>query len=293
MRLKTLVLILIGTLVLEGLLVVGFAISASRWRASTVVPLGSGAPARSLTEAEQVFKEKLDNYSKRADDLQRLLSLLLTLTTIYTIVLGVSTYASVQNNLRESEKGIERLDRLVREQEAIIKSSRDEIPKQIEEMKRQTLYTRRIAVATAISQFPQKPENYQEVQEAFVKLLLELRSGYPTDPLLNQQIARLYVALERYRDAEQVMTTFIRRKRSQGERDDDAITDAYYDRACFQALQWPGANEKERANLATGIRRDLTRAFRMNNTLREFAQKDQHRELKNVASESWYQALFR
>jgi len=121
---------------------------------------------------------------------------------------------------------------------------------------------------------------------------MEMRSGpYTTDAMLNQQIARLYVALERYQDAEQVMTTFIGRKREKGDRSDGAITDAYYDRACYQALQWPSANEEEKANLTIGIRRDLTRAFRLNNNLREFAKKD--RELKNVASESWFQTLFR
>jgi len=289
---KAQVRLLLGTVVLEGLLIAGFTLSMPWWPTSTSAPLGTVAPITNLTDAEQALKEKLDGYSKRADDLQKLLSLLLTLTTIYTIVLGVSAYASVQNNLRESEKGIERLDRLVSEQEAIIKSSRDVIPKQIEEMQRQTLYTRRIAVATAISQFPQDQENYREVQQTVVDNLMEMRSGpYTTDAMLNQQIARLYVALERYQDAEQVMTTFIGRKREKGDRSDGAITDAYYDRACYQALQWPSANEEEKANLTIGIRRDLTRAFRLNNNLREFAKKD--RELRNVASESWFQTLFR
>jgi hypothetical protein len=302
MRLKPIVVLLVATLIIEGLLVVGFSLSANWWRASNDVSAAKNSPITDLSETEKALREKLDNYSKRVDDLGKLLSLLLTLTTIYTIVLGVSAYASVQNNLRESEKGIARLDGLVREQEEIIRSNRDVIPKQledvqhrtqeqIEEMQRQTLYTRRIAVATAISQFPQEPENYKGVQETFVKLLMEMRStpSYATDHPLNQLIAHLYVALERYRDAEQVMTTFIGRKRSKGERDDDAITDAYYDRACYRALQWPTANEEEKANLVTGITRDLTRAFRLNNALREFVKTDL--QLKGVASESWFQAL--
>lgn len=289
MRLKNPVLILLGALVLSSAFVASFIL----WRANSAVPdTNALSRATNVTPADaDIVKEKLDSYSKRADDLQKLLSLLLTLTTIYTVALALSAYTSVQNNLRESEKGIERLDRLVAEQERIIQESRDVIPKQIEELQRQTAYTRRIAVATAISQLPLRPERYREVQETFVKHLMEMRSGYATDPMLNQQLARLYVALERYRDAEEVMTAFIRRKREQGERHDDAIADAYYDRACYQALQWSGANREKKADLVSGIKRDLTRAFRLNNALRDEAKKDP--ELKDVAGESWFETIVR
>lgn len=284
MQMKTVIRLLLGTLVVEGLLVIGLAISKSWWIPPMVAPTAAISLSRSTSEAEQIFKEKLDNYSKRADDIQKLLSLLLTLTTIYTIAIAVSAYASVQNNLREAEKGIQRLD-------TIIENSRDVIPKQIEELERQTLYTRRIAVATAISQFPEERGRYKDVQETFVKLLMDMRTGaYATDPMLNQQIAHLYVALERYRDAEQVMTTFIERKRGQGESHDKAITDAFYDRACWRALQWASADSEKQIKLKKGIRLDLARAFRLDNTLQEEARKD--RQFKDLETEDWFKALF-
>ena len=290
MRSKEIVVALVGTLVLTSLFVVGFLV----WRANSGFgnPAAPSSPSPSSPSPStingsdvEVLKAKLDSYSRQADDLQKLLTLLLTLTTIYTITLAVSAYKTVKDNLRDSEKGIERLN-------AAIASSDDVIKKQIEELERQTLYTRRIAVATAISQFPPKQEDYQEVQDTFVKQLMEMRTGsYATDPMLNQQIARLYVARGLFRDAEQVMTTLIERKRDKGERTDDAITNAYYDRACFRALQWPDTSEPERKNLISGIKRDLARAFRLNSTLRESAKDD--RELKAVAGEPWFQALFR
>ncbi|HEX5701930.1 MAG TPA: hypothetical protein VFX97_01770 [Pyrinomonadaceae bacterium] len=281
---KTVVLLLLGTLVVEVILVVGFVLTKSWW-VPVVAPTVAISPSRSTSDAEQILKEKLDNYSKRADDIQKLLSLLLTLTTIYTIAVAVSAYASVQNNLREAEKGIQRLD-------TIIENSRDVIPKQIEELERQTLYTRRIAVATAISQFPEKKETYKDVQETFVKLLMDMRTGaYATDPMLNQQIAHLYIALERFRDAEQVMTTFIERKRGRGESHDKAITDAFYDRACWRALQWPSADSEKQTGLKRGIRLDLARAFKLDNSLQEEARKD--RQFKCLENEDWFKALLR
>jgi len=282
MRAKNVVLVLLGGLLLSSLFVVAFTL----WRsASATVHTSTSGRSSDVSVAEaDLLKEKLDTFSKQADDLQKLLTLLLTLTTIYTVALAFSAYTSVQNNLRESEKGIERLN-------AAIAHANEVIPKQIEELQQQTLYTRRIAGATAISQFPPKPENDQEVQKTFVETVKGMRERYPTDPILNQQIAQLYVALERYRDAEQVMTTFIERKREKGERSDNAIADAYYDRACFRALQWSAENSEEETSLSDGIRRDLARAFRLNYTLRAPAEDDG--QLRNVAGEPWFKALFR
>ncbi len=282
MRAKKIIYFLLGALVLSSLFIVGFTLSHSASVAAQ--PSASPHPSDESLGAADLLKARLDTYSKEADNLQKLLTLLVTLTTIYTVALAFSAYKSVQDNLRESEKGIERLN-------GTIERANDAIPKQIEELQQQTLYTRRIAVATAISQFPLKEENYQEVQKTFVETLLGMRERYPTDPILNQQIAQLYIALARYRDAEQVMTTFIERKREKGERSDNAIADAYYDRACFRALQWTAATDDEQKSLKAGIGHDLGRAFRLNYTLREPAKDD--KQLRNVAGESWFQALIR
>lgn len=288
MRLKTVALVVLGTLIIESLLVVVFTL----WLKKPTVPVNptSQVTAQNANTVDQVLKEKLDRYSSRAEDLQKMVSLLLTLTTIYAIVLGVSAYTNFQNNLQQADKGIERLDRLVKEQEATIAKHREEIPKRIEEMQKETTYTRRIAIATAISQFPPDPDNYQKIQETVVETLLELRNGdYGTDIVLNQQLARLYVALGRYSEAEQVMTRFIAKKRRNKEIEDRDVVTAYYDRACYRSLRLENASPADKIKLKQAVKSDLTRVFDMDHTLRSYAKKD--KELKNVESEDWFLSL--
>jgi len=283
MRMKTLVLVLIGTLVMEGLLVVGFAFTRSWWRAPNAVSLETIPPIKNVTDAEQVLKEKLDNYSKRADDLQKLLSLLLGLTTIYAIVLAVSAYTSVQNNIQLSEKAIARLDKLVEDHERVI-------PKELEQMRQETTYFGRIALATAASAFPLDSDDYKDVQESVIKGLVELRSGhYSIDPIINQRLARLYKALGRYRNAEEVMTGFIERKERRGEGDDPSVVDAYYDRACYQVFRLASASAPDKTSLIEAIEKDFSRAFTLDDTLKRNAPKDEW--LRSVWTEDWFKNL--
>lgn len=305
MRLKNVVLVLLGTLVLESMLVVAVVVWLGRAAVSVSPPIATIGSTMNATESEAILKERLDNYSKRAEDVQKLISLLLALTTIYAIALAVSAYTSVQNNLqqadraienldaivrnnlRQSEKAIERLDKLVTEQEEIIKSNREVLPKQLEEMQETTKYSTRIAIASVISQFPLQRDDYQEVQKSVISSLLELRNGqYATDRIVNQQLARLYGALNRYQNAEEVMSSFIERKEQLGQRDDAAIVDAYYDRACYQSLRWSSAKEDVKIRLTEGIKRDLSRAFGLDDTLRDYAKRDP--EFENIASEAWF-----
>ncbi|MGH9431302.1 MAG: hypothetical protein ACRD3T_07140 [Terriglobia bacterium] len=56
-------------------------------------PATSGSP-----ELTEVVKSKLDSYEKRADDLEKLLSLLVAMTAVYGIALGLSSYAQAKES---------------------------------------------------------------------------------------------------------------------------------------------------------------------------------------------------
>src|ERR1019366_6060656 len=60
-------------------------------------PVASGATPADL-------KDKLDAYDKRADELERLLTLLLGVSTIYAVALGISAYQQLQNAKAEIEQ---------------------------------------------------------------------------------------------------------------------------------------------------------------------------------------------
>ena len=68
---------------------------------SSPSPVVLNAPPQpdSLTD-----KDRVDLYGKRADDLERLLSLLITISTVYAIVLGLGAYAQVKDSASRIEK---------------------------------------------------------------------------------------------------------------------------------------------------------------------------------------------
>jgi preprotein translocase subunit SecG len=57
-------------------------------------------------------KDKLDSYKVQADDLQRLVSLLVVFSSLYTLVLGVSSYLSAQGLIKQSEDNAKRIEDL-------------------------------------------------------------------------------------------------------------------------------------------------------------------------------------
>jgi len=93
---------LIGRILLCILLVVSLAtvVVTGRfwWQQQANRPTGSAATPEAL-------KEKLEAYDKRADELERLLTLLLMVSTVYAIALGFSAY----RQLKDAEKEIDRL----------------------------------------------------------------------------------------------------------------------------------------------------------------------------------------
>lgn len=341
MQPKHVALIALEFLVLASLLVVFITF----W--SGVVRAPSSA-ARALptntSEAEQALRAKLEDYNKRAEDLQKMVSLLLGLTTIYTIVLGVAAYATLQNNLSQADKAIQRLDNeiktnlehankaitrleadvrdnvqranavinrleqgvkesqrsaetaitrlddLRKQHEELMEKTRVEFPQALDKVRQTTTYFGRIALATAISQFPIAEDDYQNAQKGVINGLLDLRNGeYSTDRAVNQQLARLYKAVGNLRSAEEVMTSLIERKQQLSQWDDETIVDAYYDRACYRALRWPKANAKEKDELIKGVTGDLSRAFSLDADCKVLARSEPW--LRAVANEDWFKEL--
>ena len=91
--------IVLGLLLLLLLSAVILIVLASWSQATRLVLTTPPTSTPQQLNADDVLKERVENYNKRVDELQKVASLLLGLSTIYAIVLAVSAYASVQANL--------------------------------------------------------------------------------------------------------------------------------------------------------------------------------------------------
>jgi hypothetical protein len=63
-----------------------------------------------ITSAD--VKDKLDSYKVQVDDLQRMVSLLVTFSSLYALVLGVTSYLSAQSLLEQSKENAKRIEAL-------------------------------------------------------------------------------------------------------------------------------------------------------------------------------------
>jgi len=289
MSLKHIVVHSLGILIVSALFLVSFVF----WPIRTSSAQGVAPATTASTEAEQGLKEKLDNYGKRADDLQKLISLLLGVSTIYAVVLGISAYTSVQSNLKQSEKEVGRLQGLISQYENELKQNQAALPAMREEIKEGLDYAARIAIARLITMFPF--EGTQEELTSFrhdvIKRLLETRRGrYTRDSYLNFAISRLYKLLNLHESAEEAMNRFIAEKEQEKEFD-DALRDAYYNRACYQSLRWKAASAQGREALQVGIERDLIFAFSLDESYRVDARKDP--DFADVLTTDWFTGLVR
>ncbi len=125
-------------------------------------PITSTASGISAAEAQEGLKEKLDSYSKRTDELQKMTSLLLGLSTIYAIVLGISAYTSVQANLDQAKKSVERADRSVDKLEGLTSSFQD---------------LKNDQISTLQNLKSEELRSLQELKENEVKALQELKES--------------------------------------------------------------------------------------------------------------------
>jgi tetratricopeptide (TPR) repeat protein len=79
-------------------------------------------PVATITDVEQLLEKRLDLYSKRADDLERLLSLLIAISTVYAIALSWNAY-------QQAEKSEDKLEKIKTETETIRQRAKEEAEK--------------------------------------------------------------------------------------------------------------------------------------------------------------------
>ncbi|HKP47513.1 MAG TPA: hypothetical protein VJT50_13015 [Pyrinomonadaceae bacterium] len=241
-------------------------------------PSPAPSAAATVAETEQILKQKLDAYTERADGLQKLISLLLGLSTIYAIALAFSAYTSVKTNIEQSQKSVDKLETLLKE-----------LPSQLDDIQQRTAYSTKITMASGSLALALQAK-YLTDAELAIDALRELRSGkHATDRYVNLLLGRLYKTLRRFENAEETMTSFIQRKEQAGEGDDSSIADAYYNRACYQSLRWNQATSAQKTALQSGIERDLTRTFRLDQTYRRDAANDD--DFAAVKGEAWFATL--
>jgi len=304
--------IIIGLLLLLLLSAVILIVLASWSQATRLILSPSPASTPQPANADDAFKERVENYSKRVDELQKVASLLLGLSTIYAIVLAVSAYASVQANLEQAKKSVDQADKSLARLEKLTDKFETDINTEIENLRGlrerevrilqeevnriqdRMNYATRVAIATMVSNFPLDQKVVERLQQESIKGLLELRQGnYGTDEFVNLRLARLYRASKQLPSAERAITSFIERKQRSGEGDDRVIEKAYYNRACYRSLQWAAttAGQKERDRFAAGIEADLREAISLSQENKEIAKGDS--DFDAVKNEPWFQQLIK
>ena len=89
--------------ILVGMSLATFLVASSRWwqvSRNLTLPL----PAPPDASLAQDVKDRLESYEKRADDLEKLLSLLVGMTAVYGIALGLNAYAQAKESAEKLAK---------------------------------------------------------------------------------------------------------------------------------------------------------------------------------------------
>src|SRR5215469_5194753 len=216
------------------------------------------------TQAELAMSEQLKNYSERVSDLEKLISVLLGLSTIYSIALGLSSWATVQSNLQQAETWI-------KGQEALISNLQDQAEESVQELKSlldkygtslaglqdEINYARSISGAYSSLALAVQGK-YISDSEQVTKKLVELRAKYPTDRSLNLCLGRTYRTLGRLSNAIDAMSVYINNKIASNQGHDSDTCDAYYNRACYAALlRAKSAKQQEKDALQKRIEEDV------------------------------------
>jgi hypothetical protein len=115
--------------ILLGITVATLVVTGRFWWQQEVHRAPTGA------STADAVKEKLDAYSERADELEKLLSLLLGVSTIYAIALGLSAYQQLKDSTDKlealSSKAEDEIRQLPGKLEGLRKDAQTEIQKQI------------------------------------------------------------------------------------------------------------------------------------------------------------------
>jgi tetratricopeptide (TPR) repeat protein len=92
-------------------------------------PATSATKTDSNSSAEKAFGDKLESYDKRADNLERILSLLIAFSTIYAAVLALGA-------VRDANESKDKLERIQKEATKGAEQSRAELDKILEQLKK-------------------------------------------------------------------------------------------------------------------------------------------------------------
>jgi hypothetical protein len=248
--------------------------------------------AMSLAQAQQAMSDELKSYSDRVSDLEKLISVLLGLSAIYTISLGLSSWASVQSNLQQAEKWIQ-------VQQSITKDLKDQAEKSVEKLESLLLrheaglasiqdeitYAKAIQSASASLALAVQGKFVSDAELA-IKDLVELRAKAPTNRVLNLYLGRTYKVLGRLKNAVDAMTVFIKSKESAQQIHDGAAADAYYNRACYRSLLWGKGTSAERLLLQDEIVKDINEFRLIDETLTVGIPQDT--DFDAVRAEKWF-----
>jgi hypothetical protein len=227
---------------------------------------GSGAPPPApfdSSAATAALQAQFQSYSDRADDLQKLISVLVGLASLYAIVLGLSSYVTSQSTQKELlaiESGAkESLERL-----RGIESEWAEVKKEI---KKGDTYGLRLAIGDSALALAMQ-NKYPDYVRGAINSLKALRPDHPADQLLNLSIGSLHKALKEFAFAEGAMTFYLREREIARKSDDSGAFNAHYNRACYRSLQWPGAKDAhEQEQIRLGVESDLQESLRLSQEL--------------------------
>jgi hypothetical protein len=257
-------------------------------------PTGSISTVVSATQAEQAMTDQLKNYSERVGDLEKLISVLLGISAIYTITLGLSSWASVQSNFQQAEKWIQAQQSMMKDLKDQAEASAAKVEdllqrheSSLEGIQDSLTYARVIPGASASLALALQNKYLSDAGLA-ADTLLGLRAKHPTDRLLNLYLARIYKALGRYPAAISAVTVYIDSKQKAGQDNDLDMADAYYNRGCYRALLWAqkAAQQEVRDQLQKEIAEDIAK-FRL---IKDEIKKDvgTDTDFDAVRTESWF-----
>jgi len=217
---------------------------------------GTGAVGPITTDATaaatEALEAKFQSYSDRADDLQKLIGVLVGLSSLYAVVLGLSSYVSAQS----AQQALQRMESDAKDSLKTLESVRDDWKKNQIQVGKDIIYGRRLAIGSAALGLAMQGA-YLDDAKAAIEALSALRPDHPADRYLNLYIGRLHKALKEYAFAEGAMAVLLQERQQTKDGDKLTLFDAHFNRACYRSLQWPAATAQDQTALQTGILSDL------------------------------------
>jgi len=231
-----------------------------------VVPITTDATAA----ATEALEAKFQSYSDRADDLQKLIGVLVGLSSLYAVVLGLSSYVSAQSAQQALQKmesdataSLSGLQAVRTDWEKTKNRIDGEWKKAKDEIEKDITYSRRFALCTGLMALAMQGKHVDEGRAAIAKLK-ELRAGHPADPFLSFWIGRFHKDLEEYPDAERAMTVYLKEREDSKKPDDANAFAAHFNRACYRSLRWTDKTPvREQKEIELGVAADLQESFRL------------------------------